>query len=404
VRNEISHFSSPSTSLKVDFQGSRVTSDGGLILVRELDERLGFSELIGQNLTDSRGKNTHLPLADLSRQSIYSRMVGYEDVNDAERLSQDPAFRLIGFGEDPEARGSTDLTIAVVRDRTMPKWKSQRNRIPMDIKELKKYWNRLGKADPLWAILAQPDKKGNRWQRDEFFLTGEREVATVMDYVGSLGINLRRSRALDFGCGVGRLTQALANYSTEVCGVDIAPSMIRLAERYNRHARNCKYYLNDRADLKFFDDASFDFIYTSLTLQHIEPAYTKAYLKEFLRLLVPEGILVFNLPSERISPPGAPGGAREASNGQPEKPKADEHKFANIKRFIKSLTPGPILDFYLRLQYPDPPIMEMHAIKREELERFLVLNGARILGVVESQAAGPGWISYRYCATKLISS
>ena len=52
-------------SLKVDFQGSRVTSDGGLILVRELDERLGFGELIEQHLTDSRhGKNTQFPFAD----------------------------------------------------------------------------------------------------------------------------------------------------------------------------------------------------------------------------------------------------------------------------------------------------------------------------------------------------
>ncbi len=54
-------------SLKVDFQGSRVTSDAGLILVRELDERLGFTGLIEQHLTDSRGKNTQLPLADLLR-------------------------------------------------------------------------------------------------------------------------------------------------------------------------------------------------------------------------------------------------------------------------------------------------------------------------------------------------
>ena len=82
--------------LRVDFQGSRVTSDGGLLLVRELDERLGFGELIERHLTDGRGKNTQLPLADLVRQSIYSRLAGYEDVNDAERLSQDPAFRLIG--------------------------------------------------------------------------------------------------------------------------------------------------------------------------------------------------------------------------------------------------------------------------------------------------------------------
>jgi len=84
-------------SLKVDFQGSRVTSDGGLILVRELDQRLGLGELIAQHLSDSRrGRNTQLPLADLFRQSVYSRVAGYEDVNDAERLSQDPAFRLIG--------------------------------------------------------------------------------------------------------------------------------------------------------------------------------------------------------------------------------------------------------------------------------------------------------------------
>lgn len=84
-------------SLKIDFQGSRVTSDGGLVLVRELDARLGFGELIEQHLTDSRrGKNTQFPFADLLRQSVYSRLAGYENVNDAERLCHDPAFRLIG--------------------------------------------------------------------------------------------------------------------------------------------------------------------------------------------------------------------------------------------------------------------------------------------------------------------
>src|SRR5271170_1749499 len=85
------------SSLKVDFQGARVTSDGGLVLVRELDERLGLSELMDRHLSDCRrGKNIQLPLADLLRQSIYSRLAGYEDVNDAARLSQDPTFRLIG--------------------------------------------------------------------------------------------------------------------------------------------------------------------------------------------------------------------------------------------------------------------------------------------------------------------
>src|SRR6202007_1406671 len=82
--------------LKVDFQGSRMTSDGGLILIRELDERLGLKKLIGEHLSDSRqGLNKQFTLADLLRQPVYSRLAGYEDLNDAERLAVDPTFRLI---------------------------------------------------------------------------------------------------------------------------------------------------------------------------------------------------------------------------------------------------------------------------------------------------------------------
>ena len=68
--------------LKVDFQGSCVTFDGGLILVRELDERLGLEKLIDEHLSDSRqGTNKKFALADLLRQSVYSRLVGYEDLD-----------------------------------------------------------------------------------------------------------------------------------------------------------------------------------------------------------------------------------------------------------------------------------------------------------------------------------
>ena len=79
-------------SLKVDFQGSRVTSDGGLILVRELDERLGLEKLIEEHLSDSRqGLNKQFTLTDLLRQSVYSRLAGYEDLNDAERTGSRPS-------------------------------------------------------------------------------------------------------------------------------------------------------------------------------------------------------------------------------------------------------------------------------------------------------------------------
>ena len=93
--------------LKVDFQGSRVTSDGGLILVRELDERLGLGKLIDEHLTDSRqGSNKKFPLADLLRQSVYSRLAGYEDVNDAVRVAADPTFRLIGSQKNWDRGGA----------------------------------------------------------------------------------------------------------------------------------------------------------------------------------------------------------------------------------------------------------------------------------------------------------
>src|SRR6202140_1865250 len=76
-------------SLKADSQGSRVTSDGGLILVRELDERSGLERLIEEHLSDSRqGLNKQFMLADLLRQSVPSRLAGYEDLNDAESASR----------------------------------------------------------------------------------------------------------------------------------------------------------------------------------------------------------------------------------------------------------------------------------------------------------------------------
>jgi len=84
------------SSLKVDFQGSRVTSDGGLVLVRELDERLGFSDLIAQHLTDSRSKNRKFALADLLRQSVYSRgkRFCYQRLTDSNRTERRWCFVL----------------------------------------------------------------------------------------------------------------------------------------------------------------------------------------------------------------------------------------------------------------------------------------------------------------------
>jgi Transposase DDE domain group 1 len=86
--------------LRVEFRGATVTSDAGLLLPRELDERLGLRALIERYLSDPRtGRNAQFSLADLFRQSIYSRLAGYEDTNDAERLAEDPTFRMLASRE-----------------------------------------------------------------------------------------------------------------------------------------------------------------------------------------------------------------------------------------------------------------------------------------------------------------
>jgi Transposase DDE domain group 1 len=82
--------------IKFEFHGARITSDGGLLAYRELDDALGLTDIAVLKLLDGRrGKNTRHKLGGLFRQSVFGRLAGYEDVNDAERLARDPAMRAI---------------------------------------------------------------------------------------------------------------------------------------------------------------------------------------------------------------------------------------------------------------------------------------------------------------------
>ena len=82
--------------LKLEFHGSRITSDAGLLAYRDLDDALGLTDLAGGVLSECRrGKNTRHLLTGPPRQAVFGRLAGYEDVNDAERLARDPAMRAI---------------------------------------------------------------------------------------------------------------------------------------------------------------------------------------------------------------------------------------------------------------------------------------------------------------------
>ncbi len=85
--------------LKLEFHGSKITSDAGLLAYRELDHALGLTEVAGDVFQDSRtGKNGRHGMTGQFRQSVFGRLGGYEDVNDADRLGRDPAMRWIVGG------------------------------------------------------------------------------------------------------------------------------------------------------------------------------------------------------------------------------------------------------------------------------------------------------------------
>jgi SAM-dependent methyltransferase len=172
----------------------------------------------------------------------------------------------------------------------------------MDLSTLRvrRQWNRLGKRDPLWAVLTLGDKRGGAWEVDEFFSTGRKEIQAVIGQAQVLGLPLRRRRAVDFGCGVGRLTQALCDYFGSSVGLDIAPSMIEEARRFNRFPEKCHYELNKSRRLEALEDGSVSFIYTSLVLQHNPPDVSRDYIREFVRTLEWGGLLVMQLPSQQF--------------------------------------------------------------------------------------------------------
>ncbi len=159
-------------------------------------------------------------------------------------------------------------------------------------------WEDLGDLDPCWAILAFPERRYGRWDLDEFFRSGEQEIAGLAVDMQRLGYPARRERALDFGCGVGRLTRALATHFWHCYGLDVAAPMIAAARKLNATYPNCEFVLNDNPDLGMFPDGHFDLIYSVLVLQHLPTrAAIGAHLADFARVLAPGGLLVCQIPS-----------------------------------------------------------------------------------------------------------
>ncbi|HLJ67469.1 MAG TPA: class I SAM-dependent methyltransferase [Chloroflexota bacterium] len=167
----------------------------------------------------------------------------------------------------------------------------------MTLERSRQEWEELAALDPLWAILSDPAQRGGRWDLDAFLRTGAEEVDRVLGTAEQLGYPHRKESALDFGCGVGRLTRALAAHFATCCGVDISERMLEQAHRINRDVPGCRFVLNTATDLRQFEDRSFDLVYSAIVLQHLPSlAVVRAYVREFIRVIRPGGLVVFQLP------------------------------------------------------------------------------------------------------------
>jgi SAM-dependent methyltransferase len=167
----------------------------------------------------------------------------------------------------------------------------------MGVSANKREWDELGELDPLWAIAANPQGRFGRWELDAFFESGRAEAEILMAHLAALGAPAARGSVLDFGCGVGRVTRALAtNFDTAV-GVDISESMLMRGRELNADVPGLEFRLNAAADLRSLGDRRFDLVYSRIVLQHVASReIARGYVEEFLRLLAPGGVAVFQIP------------------------------------------------------------------------------------------------------------
>lgn len=241
----------------------------------------------------------------------------------------------------------------------------------MSFEQLKSDWNALGADDPLWAVLTDASRRGGRWNPDEFFATGVADVELLRARAAEIGVPIVGGRALDFGCGVGRLSQALAPHLAQVDGVDIAPSMIELARRFDRSGGRCRFHVNPDPDLRAFENDAFDLVFSRIVLQHMPPALSRGYLREFVRVLRPGGLLAFQLPARYPR---------------------------TVRGFLYGVMPVALRQRVWRLRQRHP--IEMHPVPRRVVEGDLAAVGATLHRAFPDESCGPEFESWFYFATK----
>jgi len=226
-------------------------------------------------------------------------------------------------------------------------------------------WEEWGELDPLWAVLTSNEGKHGRWDLEKFFASGRETIDSLMRDGANFGVPSTFERGLDFGCGVGRLTRALAAHVDHVIGIDVSSSMIDEARSLNAGIEGLEFLVNQEPDLQIISDGSIDVVCSLLVLQHVPSIpVIENYLSEFVRILAPGGFLVFNLPV-RVPPEKIAGSIREVLRPR--------------KRLSKMLRKLGVSAEFLYRRFNWTPEMPMNALGQERVTNILTRAGGRVL-------------------------
>jgi SAM-dependent methyltransferase len=241
-----------------------------------------------------------------------------------------------------------------------------------ELGRVRKDWERWGEADPLFAVYTKEGTESGGWNPEDFLRSGAQLVDALLSELARRDIRVEMGRALDFGCGAGRLTQALAAHFDEAHGVDISGPMVDEARRLaSGRAGNVTFHVNTAPDLSLFPAAHFDFVLSYIVLQHMPAPLALAYVSEMLRVLRPGGIAVFQLP-ERHGPP-------QGMFDQRRLPPSVRNRLAQVKARVTRR-----------------PTMEMHPVSAYDVARTVEASGACIRAVWPDDHAGALCLSLTY--------
>jgi ubiquinone/menaquinone biosynthesis C-methylase UbiE len=171
---------------------------------------------------------------------------------------------------------------------------------------LERTWRPYGVADPYYAVLAEDRYRKNRFDdtaRREFFKSGEEHIAWVLSNIRrSIDPEFTPTKALDFGCGVGRLVLPLSRIAREVVGADVSPTMLAEAQRNvdEAGASNVKLVLSD--DSLQSHGTGFDLVHSYIVIQHIPPERGEAIFMGLADKLKPGGVGALHVTYAREAP------------------------------------------------------------------------------------------------------